>query len=147
MARIRVDVPIEVLCYTTQLRVRFSDVNLGKHVGNDAMARMFSDVRSDFWDAQGLPQLDPDDTTGLGLIVADVVMVYRAQAHLGDTLSFALGVHDVNRYGADVVARITRVADDTLIALGKSGFVYFDYGAGNVCEPPAEFTRRFGGAA
>ena len=34
---------------------------------------------------------------------------------------------DFNAYGCDIVFRITRPADKRLIALAKSGFVFFNY--------------------
>ncbi|MBK7722770.1 MAG: thioesterase family protein [Austwickia sp.] len=148
MTRVTIDVPHEALTFQTRLRVRMSDLNPANHLGNDALVRMFSDVRTEFWAASEVPELDPDNPSGgLGMIVADTVVLYRAEAHLGDVLEFAVGVHDVNRYGADVVARITRVGDDAVIALAKSGFVYFDYGTGSVSAPPALFTEKFGGPA
>lgn len=144
MSRVTLEIPTEVLSYTTHLRVRLSDLNPANHMGNDALVRAFSDVRTEFWAACGVPELDPDDPAGgVGMIVADTVMVYRSEARLGDTLRFDVGVYELNRYGGDVVARITREADRALVALAKAGFVYFDYAAGTVCAPPPVFTRRF----
>lgn len=148
MPRVTLEIPIDVLSYTTRLRVRLSDLNPANHMGNDALVRAFSDVRTEFWAASGVPELDPDDPSGgVGMIVADMVMQYRAEAHLADILRFDVGVHDINRYGGDVVARITREQDGAVIALAKAGFVYFDYATGTVCTPPPVFTQRFGAPA
>lgn len=141
MPRVTVDVPESALIWSTTVAVRFSDVNVARHVGNDALARMFSDVRTEFWEQIGVPQLGRG---GIGMIVTDVVMSYRAEARMGDVLQFDLGVTNVNRYGADVVARVTREADAALIMLASSGFVYFDYNVGKVCPPPPEFVAKFG---
>lgn len=145
MPRITLEIPSEVLSYTTRLAVRLSDLNPANHMGNDALVRAFSDVRTQFWADSGVPELDPDDPAGgVGMIIADQVMLYRAEAHLGDTLRFDVGVHELNRYGGDVVARISRDDDGTVIALGKAGFVYFDYATGKVCAPPPVFVQQFG---
>ena len=145
MPRVTLEIPTDVLSYTTHLRVRLSDLNPANHMGNDALVRAFSDVRTEFWAASGIPELDPEDPSGgVGMIVADQVMLDRAEAHLGDTLRFDVGVHELNRYGGDVVARITREGDGAVIALAKAGFVYFDYAVGKVCAPPPVFTQRFG---
>ena len=50
---------------------------------------------------------------------------------------------DFNRYGGDIIFRITRPADATLIALAKSGFVFFDYALGKVTAMPVEFQAKF----
>ncbi|MCY1435008.1 hypothetical protein D9M71_510870 [compost metagenome] len=50
---------------------------------------------------------------------------------------------DFNKYGGDIMFRITRPADGTLIAMAKSGFVFFDYTASKVTAMPVEFIARF----
>ncbi|MNG35993.1 hypothetical protein D3C84_1228870 [compost metagenome] len=50
---------------------------------------------------------------------------------------------DFNRYGGDIIFRVSRPADGTLIALAKSGFVFFDYRLGKVVEMPATFRATF----
>ena len=69
--------------------------------------------------------------------------MYRAESHSRDQLLFEVGVMDFNRYGGDIIFRITRPADDTLIALAKSGFVFFDYLAGKVTQMPEDFRSKF----
>ncbi len=145
MPRVYLDFPDEIVSYTTELRVRLSDVNRANHVGNDAFVRMFSDLRAEFWQASGITQIQPDASSGI--LVTDLVVLYKAEAHIFDLLRFEFGVHDVNKYGADVLCRVTRPADGALVAVIKSGFVYGDYGTGRVCPPPADFTAKFGGPA
>src|SRR3546814_1676330 len=53
----------------------------------------------------------------------------------------------MNRYGADIIFRITRPADGTLIAMAKSGFVFFDYPASKVMAMPENFRALFPSAS
>lgn len=80
---------------------------------------------------------------GAGIIVTDLATMYRNEAHARDQLLFEVGVMDFNKYGGDIIFRITRPADDTLIAMAKSGFVFFDYVAKKVVPMPQAFAGRF----
>ena len=79
----------------------------------------------------------------LGIIVTDLATVYRNEAHARDQLLFEVGVMDFNKYGGDIIFRITRPADGALIAMAKSGFVFFDYAGKTVVPMPAGFAGRF----
>lgn len=50
---------------------------------------------------------------------------------------------DFNRYGGDITFCITRPADATLVAMAKSGFVFFDYRYSKVVPMPAAFAAKF----
>jgi acyl-CoA thioesterase FadM len=50
---------------------------------------------------------------------------------------------DFNKYGGDITFRITRPADGSLIAMAKSGFVFFDYRLKKVVAMPAAFSAKF----
>ncbi|PZR33698.1 MAG: thioesterase, partial [Ectopseudomonas oleovorans] len=68
---------------------------------------------------------------------------YRAEAHARDQLLFEVGVMDFNRYGGDITFRITRPADGALVAMAKSGFVFFDYLQSKVVPMPESFSAKF----
>jgi len=69
--------------------------------------------------------------------------MYRAEAHARDQLLFEVGVMDFNRYGGDITFRITRPRDQTLVAMAKSGFVFFDYALGKVVPMSDAFRAKF----
>jgi acyl-CoA thioesterase FadM len=50
---------------------------------------------------------------------------------------------DFNRYGGDITFRISRPADGTLVAMAKSGFVFFNYKLGKVVPMSASFSDKF----
>jgi acyl-CoA thioesterase FadM len=52
-------------------------------------------------------------------------------------------VMDFNKYGGDIIFRITRPADGTLIAMAKSGFVFYDYSLSRVVAMPEAFAEKF----
>ncbi|MCJ8167862.1 thioesterase family protein [Atopomonas sediminilitoris] len=140
MARIELNYADELFSFTTQMQVRITDINAANHLANDAMISMLSEARARYLFALGVDEA-PDD--GIGVIVTDLATTYKAEAYARDTLAFALGMTDFNRYGADVIFKVTRPSDDQLIAVAKSGFVFFDYAQKRVSPIPERFLAHF----
>ncbi|MFI7864339.1 thioesterase family protein [Ectopseudomonas khazarica] len=140
MARLTLDFPEDQYCYSTHLTVRVTDINGANHLGNDSMISMISEARARFLFEFGIRE---SDGNGVGIIVTDLATTYRAEAHARDQLLFEVGVMDFNKYGGDITFRITRPADSTLVAMAKSGFVFFDYRQSKVVQMPQEFGAKF----
>ncbi|MFC0168074.1 thioesterase family protein [Pseudoduganella danionis] len=140
MARLQLHFPENQFCFSTQLTVRVTDINAGNHLGNDSMISMLSEARARFLYEYGVEEVDG---TGLGIIVTDLSTMYRAEAHARDVLTFEVGVMDFNAYGGDIIFRVTRPADHTLVAMAKYGFVFFNYKTGKVTPMAPEFLAKF----
>ena len=140
MARLTLQFPEDQFCFSTQLTVRITDINAGNHLANDSMISMISEARARFLFAYGIAETSKD---GSGIIVTDLATTYKAEAHARDALLFEVGVMDFNPYGGDITFRITRPADGTLIAMAKSGFVFYNYLESRVVRMQAEFEAKF----
>jgi acyl-CoA thioesterase FadM len=140
MARLQLHFPDDQFCYTTLITVRVTDINAANHLGNDSMISMISEARARFLFEYGVAETERD---GTGIIVTDLATVYRAEAHARDQLLFEVGVMDFNKYGGDVIFRITRPKDKTLVALAKQGFVFYNYKTSQVVAMPQEFATTF----
>ena len=140
MARLTLDFPEDQYCYQTQLTVRVTDINGANHLGNDSMISMISEARARFLFEFGIPEVPVE---GVGIIVTDLATTYRAEAHARDQLLFEVGVMDFNPYGGDITFRITRPTDGALVAMAKSGFVFFNYQNSKVTAMPATFHSKF----
>jgi acyl-CoA thioesterase FadM len=140
MARLKLDFPEDQYYYATQLTVRVTDINGANHLGNDSMISMISEARARFLFDFGL-----EDTLGqdVGTIVTDLATTYRNEAHARDQLLFEVGVMDFNTYGGDITFRITRPRDQALVAMAKSGFVFFNYKSRKVVPMPDAFSGKF----
>lgn len=142
MARVKLDFPDEVYTYRTELAVRFDDVNIGHHLGNDRLVSMLGEARSRFLASLGLTDTQTDQTPGT--IVADLVVTYRAEARHRDLLRFDVGVAEHNRYGGDVAYRVVRadaLGDETVIAVAKTGLLFYDYATAQIVSAPAAFAN------
>jgi len=140
MARLTLHFPEDQYCFSTQLTVRITDINAGNHLANDSMISMISEARARFLFAYGVAETRQD---GAGIIVTDLATTYKVEAHSRDALLFEVGVMDFNKYGGDIIFRITRPADDTLIAMAKSGFVFYNYAQSRVVAMPEAFAGKF----
>jgi len=140
MARLTLSFPEDQYCFSTQLTVRVTDINGANHLGNDSMISMISEARARFLYDFGVPEAGED---GLGIIVTDLMTTYKAEAHARDQLLFEVGVMDFNKYGGDIIFRITRPRDGKLVAMAKYGFVFFNYKLGKVVPMPELFRAKF----
>lgn len=140
MARLKLEFPEHQYCYSTHLTVRVTDINAANHLGNDSMISMISEARARFLFEFGIAETQGD---GVGIIVTDLATTYKKEAHARDQLLFEVGVMDFNRYGGDITFRITRPSDNALVAMVKSGFVFFNYKSTRVVPMPEAFHRKF----
>jgi acyl-CoA thioesterase FadM len=140
MARLKLDFPEDQYYYATQLTVRVTDINGANHLGNDSMISMISEARARFLFDFGLENTLGQD---VGTIVTDLATTYRNEAHARDQLLFEVGVMDFNAYGGDITFRITRPRDQALVAMAKSGFVFFNYKTRKVVPMPETFSGKF----
>ena len=140
MARLTLNFPEDQYYFSTQLTVRVTDINGANHLGNDSMISMISEARARFLFDFGVQETQAD---GLGIIVTDLATTYKAEAHARDQLLFEVGVMDFNQYGGDITFRVTRPRDGKLVAMAKSGFVFFNYQRGAVVAMPDEFRAKF----
>jgi acyl-CoA thioesterase FadM len=140
MARLILTFPEDQYYYTTLLTVRVTDINAANHLGNDSMISMISEARARFLFEYGVPEMERD---GTGIIITDLATTYRAEAHARDQLLFEVGVMDFNKYGGDIIFRVTRPKDKTLVAMAKQGFVFFNYKTSQVVAMHEDFRTKF----
>ncbi|UVE19457.1 thioesterase family protein [Pseudomonas sp. LS44] len=134
MARLTLEFPEHLFYYHTMMSVRTTDINGGGHLGNDNMISMISEARARFLYEARISE--GRDANGIGYVATDLATTYKAEAFARDTLRFDLGLMDLNKYGGDIIFRVTRPADGKLIAMAKAGFVFFDYKAKKVTPIP-----------
>lgn len=139
MARIQLALPPRFI-FDTRVQIHIGDINYGGHLGNDAILRLAHEARLRWLKSQGYSELD---ISGLGLIMTDAAVVYRAEAFHGDTLHFQLGLIDFNQYGCDIVYLASDDKTGKEVARLKTGIVFFNYQARKIAPIPADFRLRF----
>lgn len=139
MARAILDLP-EVFPFTTEIDVRIGDINAAHHVGNDAIIQIIAEGRVRFLRRYGYHDLDIERA---GLIMADVVVIYKSEAFYGDVLVVEVGVGDFTRHGCDFLYRVSHKETGREIVRAKNGFVFFDYEKRKPVDVPEKFKALF----
>lgn len=139
MSRVRLSIP-EQLPFATSIGVRVTDLNYGGHLAHQQVLVYCQEARVAFLDSLGYSEIDCE---GLGLIMADAVIRYRAEAFAGDQIEVALGIAALHRKGFDCVHRLTRVEDQVEVALVKTALIFFDYASRSTQAIPATVAEKF----
>ena len=141
MARVKLSLDGVEFVFRTELEVRITDINYGRHVGNDAMLGLLHEARLRFLANIGFSE---EDIGGVGMLMGDAVVQFKAVAFRGDRLAVEMGLSDVERRTFDLIYRVTRASDDATVALAKTGMVAFDYAKSKLADLPAAFLAKTG---
>ncbi len=110
--------------FSTEITVRTTDLNYGGHLGNDKLLSLVHEARVAFLAGHGFSERN---CGGVSLMAADIAIVYHSEAFVKDVLRFEVAAGEPTRCGFRLFYRITRTADNQLIALVENGVVCFDY--------------------
>lgn len=134
MSRLHLDLP-ETFVFRTELVVRASDLNYGGHVGNDTILTLLQEARIQFYRQLGFKD-EVSFEGSVGQIIADASIQYKSESFLNDILIIEIAVSDFNKYGFDMLYRITNKETNKEVARGKTGIVCFDYSKRKVTSIP-----------
>lgn len=137
MSRIQIDFPSRNL-FSTKLKVRITDLNYGGHLGNDSVLSLVHEARVRFLKNFGYSELD---LGGVGIIMADATIQFKAEAFYGDELVFEIAVDNFSRVAFDIFYRVS--CADKIIAIAKTGIVCYNYNLKKVTALPDEVRIKF----
>lgn len=137
MARIKLE---EQPAYEFQypVVVQITDINYGGHLGNDALVRLIHEARVHLLYLLGCREFDLGDGQ-TGLIIADLVVNFKAESFLFDPLRIDSHVGEFSRTSFRLFHRATRNGE--LIALAETGLVSFNYAGRKSVSVPAAFKQ------
>src|SRR6266705_5186391 len=138
MARVHIDLP-ESFAFRIELPLYVQHINHRGHLDNAQLLALDSEARVQFFQSVGYSELD---TEGLGIVVADTAVQYKSEAFHGEVLAFELAPMEFNRYGFDLVWRVSEAGSGREVARGKTGIVFLDYATRRVARVPEGFERR-----
>jgi 4-hydroxybenzoyl-CoA thioesterase len=142
MSRIRIDLP-ERYDYGTRIPIRVDDLNYAGHLANDAVLAIAHEARLRWLHALGFAS--ELDVAGVGLIMADAAVVFRAEGRHGMELQVEIAMVEVRSRGFELVYRLVDARDGTEIAQLKTAMLWFDYGTRKVGHAPQAFTAATSG--
>ena len=135
MARVKIELPKEFL-FKTEIPIRISDINYGGHLGNDAVLSIAHEARLRFLKQYNFTELN---VGGAGIIMVDAAVQYKSEGLHGDIVLVEIAVTDITGVGCDFVYRCTNKNTGTVIAIVKTGIVFYDYNRKKIVSVPEKF--------
>jgi acyl-CoA thioester hydrolase len=135
MSRLRIDMPAQFL-FETNMEVRITDLNYGGHLAHDRTLSLMHEARVRFLRQHGFSETD---IHGKAIILANAAVVYRTEAFAGEVLRIQIGASEINKYGCDLLYRLSSQADGREVALARTAMVFFDYGRRRLTTAPPGF--------
>lgn len=138
MSRIVFELP-EKFVFATELEIYISHVNQGGHLDNAQLLTLVSEARLRFFRWLGYRE---SDVEGLAIVVGDIVAQYKSEGFHGETLRIEMVPADFNKYGFDLVFRMSERSQGREIARGKTGVVFIDKLTRKVAPLPEVIRQR-----
>ena len=138
MARIKLNIP-EKFEFTTEIPISINNINYGGHLGNDSLLSLIHEARVRFFKKNNFTE---SNIGGAGIIITDVAIVYKAEGFYGDISKFEIAREDFNKYGCDIIYKITNKDTGTEIARAKTGIVFFNYREKKIVTIPDIFQNK-----
>ena len=138
MARVKIELP-EKFIFKTEIVIRVTDLNYGGHLGNDSVLSICHEARLRFLKHLRYSELDVE---GSGIIMSDAAIQYKGEGFHGDELIIEIGVSDFTKKGCDFVYRLTNKDTGKIIALVKTGIVFYDYTNKRLVNTPSVFKEK-----
>ncbi len=141
MQRIKIELPQD-FHFTTQHIIQIGDINYGGHVGNDKFLAIAHEARLRFLQSIETAELQ---FYGVGLIIADCAIEFKAQLFWGDQLHVAVAVSGIDKFGFDLIYKIEveKEGIKKLAGIVKTGMLCFDYATKKLVRVPTEFAIQF----
>jgi acyl-CoA thioesterase FadM len=140
MPRIQFELPAQ-FPFSTDIQIYISHVNQGGHLDNAQLMTLVSEARLRFFQSLGYREAGVE---GRSIVVGDVVAQYKSEAFHGETMVVAMAPQEFNRYGFDLVFRMTDRASGREVARGKTGIVFIDRATRKVTPVPPAFLDKLG---
>lgn len=137
MPRAKIELPKHVN-FSTEIKIRISDINYGGHVGNEAIIALMQEARIQYIQSLGFESevkiVDP-----VGIIVADCIVIYKSESFYGESVEVSISCDEFSKYGFNMYYKISSTKDGREVAKGKNGIVFFDYSIKKLAETPPKF--------
>ena len=135
MPRLRLSPP-ENSVFATDLEVRVTDLNYGKHLGHMELVGLLHQARVEFLCAHGMTEINVE---GRMLMVVDLAVSYRCEAFVGQTLVIDIGLTLEGSRRAEFAYSVREKGAGKVVALARAGVVFSDPDSHAVVQIPQVF--------
>jgi len=138
LPRVRIDLP-GAFTFSTEITLYLSYLNYAGHLDNAMLLSVVSEARARFFKSLGYSELDVE---GVGIVIADAAVQYKSEAFHGEVMLVQMTAADFSEKGCDLLWCMHERETRREVARGKTGIVFYDYGARQVSSVPASFRLR-----
>jgi len=132
MPKVQFELPAHFL-FSTEMQIYISHVNQGGHLDNAQLLTLVSEARVRFFQWLGYRE---SNVEGLAIVVGDIVAQYKSEGFHGESMRVEMTPSDPNKYGFDLIFRMTEKVTDREVARGKIGVVFVEKGQRKVAAIP-----------
>lgn len=119
--------------YQINIPVRITDINYGRHLGNDSLVSLIHEARFRF--IQDLGFLDEIDA---GIIIQDLCVQYKSEVFCNDKLAIHIAIGEVENCSLRMFYKIVN-SEKKVVAIAETGIVFIDYNTKKVKSIPEKF--------
>lgn len=136
MARIKIDLPA-AFRFSTTIPVRITDLNYGRHVGNDAVLSIIHEARMQFLAHYGYTEME---FAGVGMIMSDVGIEFKSELFYGDIVIASVTAAAFSKVGFELYYLLEKetAGKKTTVALAKTGMICYDYEKKKIAAVPED---------
>ncbi len=129
--------------FSTQLRIRVTDLNYGGHVGNDTFLSLLHEARLQYLQHHGYTELS---LAGCGIIMADAAIEYKQELLQGHVIQVSVAAGGFDKMGFDLYYLVTLLLPEgnKIAAKAKTGIICYDYARQKKTGVPAEVVEKLG---
>jgi acyl-CoA thioester hydrolase len=124
------------------IEVTFRDTDAMRHANNAVYLTWFENGRIGYWRAMTEPHGESADYAAVPFVLARAEIDFRAPAFVGDRLELGVRLSRLGSRSFDFDYRLVRPADGTVLAVGSTVQVMYDYRQGSSIDMPTEFRAR-----
>jgi acyl-CoA thioester hydrolase len=125
MERIKIKLP-DNFKFSTNIKIRITDLNYGGHVGNDSFLSLIHEARLQFLNSVGYSELNIEGTS---LIMFDAAIEFKKELSYGDEVKVSVAANGFDTRGFDIFYTLEIIKNNELILAGKAktGMLCYDY--------------------
>ena len=125
MERIKINLP-DQFNFSTNIKIRITDLNYGGHVGNDSFLSLIHEARQQFLNHFGYSELKFENVS---LIMADAAIEFKKELNYGDELKISVTATGFDKFGFDIFYKLEIINEENVLLAGKAktGMFCYDY--------------------
>lgn len=113
-----------IFVFETVMRVRNTELDIGQHISIEALTAMLSEARSRFLFSKNIKEINADYQ---GPMTKDMILNLVSRVRAREELLFEVGIARLDNEGGEMLIKVTRMYDGSLVAKAKLFFVNYNY--------------------